>query len=180
MSSASKRPNRPSTASRKLRRIGIQPDILAVRCKTPLRDDARRKISLFASVEQNCVIPCHDAPSIYKVPEVLENQGMLKSIAERLGLQRATPKWGKLEGHSRIILKIRGFDQNSSHRQACKSSPESYVSIYHALLHATGISKKVDVYWIDSEKFENGGQQNLSMLKNFEGILVLADLEEGE
>jgi CTP synthase len=54
-----------------LRRIGIQPDILAVRCKTPLRDDARRKISLFASVEQNCVISCHDAPSIYKVPEVL-------------------------------------------------------------------------------------------------------------
>ena len=81
------------------------------------------------------------------------------------------PKWGKLEGHSRIILKIRGFDQNSSHRQACKARQRLLVSIYHALLHGS-ISKKVDVYWIDSEKFENGGQQNLSMLKNFEGILA--------
>src|SRR5574341_2266739 len=34
-----------------LRRIGIQPDFLAVRCKQPLSSEARRKISLFASVE---------------------------------------------------------------------------------------------------------------------------------
>src|SRR3989441_9014552 len=46
-----------------LRRIGIQPDILAVRCKTPLTRDTRRKISLFASVDQSSVVSCHDAPS---------------------------------------------------------------------------------------------------------------------
>lgn len=155
-----------------LRRIGIQPDILAVRCKTPLRDDARRKISLFASVEQNCVISCHDAPSIYKVPEVLENQGMLKSIAERLGLQRATPKWGNWKGIAESFSKYEGSIKIAVIGKYVKL-PDSYVSIYHALLHAgASISKKVDVYWIDSEKFENGGQQNLSMLKNFEGILV--------
>jgi CTP synthase len=51
--------------------------------------------------------------------------------------------------------------------------PDSYVSIYHALLHAgANIGKKVEVYWIDSEKFENGSQHNLSMLKNFEGVLA--------
>jgi CTP synthase len=155
-----------------LRRIGIQPDILAVRCKTPLRDDARRKISLFASVEQNCVISCHDAPSIYKVPEVLENQGMLKSIAERLGLQRTTPKWGNWKGIAESFSKYEGSIKIAVIGKYVKL-PDSYVSISHALLHAgASISKKVDVYWIDSEKFENGGQQNLSMLKNFEGILV--------
>ena len=78
-----------------LRRIGIQPDILAVRCKTPLTSEARRKISLFASINEDCVISCHDAPSIYKVPEVLASQGMIKVIAKKLLLRNCSPKWGE-------------------------------------------------------------------------------------
>jgi CTP synthase len=155
-----------------LRRIGIQPDILAVRCKTPLRDDARRKISLFASVEQNCVISCHDAPSIYKVPEVLEKQGMLRSIAARLELQRKTPKWGDWKSIAESFSKHEGSIKIAVVGKYV-TLPDSYVSIYHALLHAgASIRKKVDVYWIDSEKFENHNEHDVSMLKNFEGILV--------
>jgi CTP synthase len=155
-----------------LRRIGIQPDILAVRCKTPLRDDARLKISLFASVEQNCVISCHDSPSIYKVPQVLENQGMLKSIAERLGLRSTTPRWGNWKAIAESFSKYEGSIKIAVIGKYVKLQ-DSYVSIYHALLHSgASIGKKVDVYWIDSEKFENGGQQNLPMLKNFDGVLA--------
>ena len=155
-----------------LRRIGIQPDILAVRCKTPLREDARRKISLFASVEQNCVISCHDASSIYKVPEVLETQGMLKSIAVRLGLQKTTPNWDNWKNVAASFSKHDGSIKIAVVGKYVKL-PDSYVSIYHALLHAgASIGKKVEVYWIDSEKFENGSQHNLSMLKNFEGVLA--------
>ncbi|MDQ4050597.1 MAG: CTP synthase (glutamine hydrolyzing) [Thermoproteota archaeon] len=155
-----------------LRRIGIQPDILAVRCKTPLRDDARRKISLFASVEKDCVISCHDAPSIYKVPEVLENQGMLKSIAGRLGLQKPTPNWDNWKIVAESFLKCQGSIKVAVVGKYVKL-PDSYVSIYHALMHAgASIGKKVEIYWIDSEKFENSGLPNLSMLKNFDGILA--------
>jgi CTP synthase len=155
-----------------LRRIGIQPDILAVRCKTPLRDDARRKISLFASIEENCVISCHDAPSIYKVPEVLETQGMLKSVADRLGLKNASPNWDNWKDIAGSFSKHEGSIKIAVVGKYVQL-PDSYVSIYHALLHAgASIGKKVEVYWIDSEKFENGSQHNLSMLKNFEGILA--------
>jgi CTP synthase len=155
-----------------LRRIGIQPDILAVRCKTPLREDARHKISLFASVQQDCVISCHDTPSIYKVPQVLENQGMLKSIADRLGLRSTVPIWGNWKSIAESFSKYEGSIKIAVIGKYVKL-PDSYVSIYHALLHSgASIGKKVDVYWIDSEKFENGGQQNLSMLKNFDGILA--------
>jgi CTP synthase len=155
-----------------LRRIGIQPDILAVRCKTPLRDDARHKISLFASVEQNCVISCHDAPSIYKVPQVLENQGMLKSIAERIGLRSSTPRWGNWKAIAESFSKYEGSIKIAVTGKYVKLQ-DSYVSIYHALLHSgASIGKKVDVYWIDSEKFENDGEQNLPMLKNFDGVLA--------
>ncbi len=155
-----------------LRRIGIQPDILAVRCKTPLSGDARRKISLFASVEEKCVISCHDAPSIYKVPEVLESQGTLKVISERLALKRSTPQWGNWKAIAESFSKNDG-----SVRIAVVGKyvtlPDSYVSVYHALSHAgASIGKKIEIQWIDSEKFENGGQQNLSMLKNFDGVLA--------
>jgi CTP synthase len=155
-----------------LRRIGIQPDILAVRCKTPLSNDARRKISLFASVEQNCVISCHDAPSIYKVPEVLEIQGMLKSISGRLGLQNSTPQWGSWKAIAESFSKHEGSVKIAVVGKYVKL-PDSYVSVYHALLHAgASIGKKVDVYWIDSENFENQNEHDVSMLKNFEGILA--------
>jgi len=155
-----------------LRRIGIQPDILAVRCKTPLRDDARRKISLFASIEQSCVISCHDAPSIYKVPEVLECQGMLRSVAGRLELERATPIWDNWKAIAESFSKHDGVIKIAVVGKYVKL-PDSYVSVYHALLHAgASIGKKVEVYWIDSEKFEIDSEQNLSMLKNFDGILA--------
>ena len=155
-----------------LRRIGIQPDILAVRCKTPLRDDARRKISLFASIEKNCVISCHDAPSIYKVPEVLESQGILRSVAGRLELERATPIWDNWKAIAESFSKHEGVIKIAVVGKYVKL-PDSYVSVYHALLHAgASIGKKVEVYWIDSEKFEIDSEQNLSMLKNFDGILA--------
>jgi CTP synthase len=155
-----------------LRRIGIQPDILAVRCKTPLSNDARRKISLFASVEEKCVISCHDAPSIYKIPEVLQNQGMLKAISERLGLRRSTPQWNNWKAIAESFSKYDGSVKIAVVGKYV-TLPDSYVSIYQALSHAgASIGKKVEVYWIDSEKFENGTAHNLSILKNFEGILV--------
>jgi CTP synthase len=155
-----------------LRRIGIQPDLLAVRCKTPLSEDARRKISLFASVEEKCVISCHDAPTIYKVPDVLESQGMLKSISERLALRRSTPQWGNW----RAIAE--SFSKNDRVVKIAVvgkyvTLPDSYVSVYHALSHAgASIGRKVEIQWIDSEKFENGSQQKLSLLNNFDGVLA--------
>src|SRR5213596_1268636 len=52
-----------------LRRIGVHPYILAVRCQKPLNKEARHKISMFASIKEQCVISCHDCSSIYDVPE---------------------------------------------------------------------------------------------------------------
>jgi CTP synthase len=176
-----------------LRRIGIQPDILAIRCRTPLTSEARRKISLFGSVNEDCVISCHDTPSIYKVPEVLANQGMIKVIGKKLLLRNCSPKWGEWKSIAKSF-----YDSKGSIKIAIVgkyvSLPDSYVSVYHALSHAAAhIGKKIDIEWIESEKFENrpgnhasdeGGnnyslgyrktenKNNLSYLKGFDGILI--------
>ena len=54
-----------------LRRIGIQPDILCVRCTQPLLEKTRKKISLFTNVSSDDVFSCHDVESIFMIPHVL-------------------------------------------------------------------------------------------------------------
>ena len=49
--------------------------------------------------------------------------------------------------------------------------PDSYVSVYHALSHAGAkIGKRVEISWLDSEKFENGTR--VSTLKEYDGVLA--------
>jgi CTP synthase len=159
-----------------LRRIGIQPDILAVRCKTPLTLEARRKISLFASIKEDSVISSHDAPSIYKIPEVLESQGIVKVIADKLLFRNCTPKWGNWKTITKSFHQYNG-SINIAIVGKYVSLPDSYVSIYHALLHAgANIGRKVEVEWIESESLEGGGggggEKKLDCLKKFDGILI--------
>src|SRR5215208_1887863 len=155
-----------------LRRIGIQPDILAVRCKNPLTLEARRKISLFASIKEESVISSHDAPSIYKIPEVLESQGIVKVIAHKLLFRNCTPRWGNWKTIARSFHEYNG-SVNIAIVGKYVSLPDSYVSIYHALLHAgANIGKKVEVKWIESERLEEEGERKLDCLKKFDGILI--------
>src|SRR2546422_9222517 len=115
-----------------LRRIGIQPDILAIRCKTPLTSEARHKISLFGSVNEDCVMSCHDTPSIYKVPEVLANQGMIKVIRKKLLLRNCSPKWGEWKSIAKSFYDSKGCIRIAIVGKYV-SLPDSYVSVYHAL-----------------------------------------------
>ena len=156
-----------------LRRIGIQPDILAVRCKTKITSEARRKISLFASIEENSVISCHDAPSIYKVPELLESQGMLGVIAEKLHLNNCTPRWLNWRSVTKSFHTYEGSIKIAIVGKYV-SLPDSYVSVYHALSHAgASIGKKVEVDWIESEKLEDHNDaRGLDHLRSYNGILV--------
>ncbi len=177
-----------------LRRIGIQPDILAVRCRNPLTSDARRKISLFASVDEDCVISCHDTPSVYMVPEVLAKQGMIKVIAKKMRLKACFPRWGEWKTISKSFSRSKGCLRIAVVGKYV-TLPDSYVSVYHALSHAAAhLGTKIDIEWIESERFENGqnygsnrelevvmknGTDNheellgkLSNLRAFDGILV--------
>lgn len=153
-----------------LRRIGIQPDILAVRCKIKLSNETKKKISLFASIAENCVISSHDADSIYSIPELLASQGLMNTITKKLDLPKRQIKYQNWKSIAKSFT-----TQNKNIRIAIVGKyvtlPDSYVSIYHALSHAgakNGI--QVHIEWIESEKFED--KDNLDYLDNFDGILI--------
>ncbi len=152
-----------------LRRIGIQPDIVAVRCKIELDRDVRRKIALFANVEEGAVISSHDAPSIYTVPEVLQKQDMVFTVARKLGMGSVSFDWGDW---AEVLSSYKSLGEELRIAMVGKyvKLADSYVSVNHALGHAGAkIGRRVEIERIDSETLENG---NLARLEEYDGILV--------
>ena len=154
---------------KELREIGIQPDILLCRADRPVPVEERRKIALFCNVAPEAVIEALDAPSIYKIPEMLHNQMLDEIVCHRLAiLARAADLsvWNKLvhslENPERFV--------DVAFVGKYVDLTESYKSLIEALVHA-GIQThaKVRIHYLDSEELERNG---CGALKNMDAILV--------
>lgn len=154
-----------------LRRIGIQPDLLAVRCTRPLEMAARKKISLFSNVTERDVFSCHDAESILLVPQMLYDQGIIDVIFKKfgkVGLVNTSANWDKWNA---IIHSFQNARESVKIAMVGKyvKLADSYVSVNHALKHAGAkIGKNVIIDWIDSEEL-NG---DVNKLASYNGIIV--------
>lgn len=154
-----------------LRRIGIQPDFLAVRCTVPLEEKTKNKIALFTNVTTNDVLSCHDVKSIFKVPQMLYNQGIMDSIFTKfgkVGMLNTATNWDKWNSISNTMTDQEGQKIKIAMVGKYVTLPDSYVSVNHALNHAGAqIKKSVEIDWIDSESITNH-----SILSKYDGILV--------
>ncbi|MBP3221183.1 MAG: CTP synthase [Neisseriaceae bacterium] len=154
---------------KELRSIGIQPDMLICRMDRPLPDDEKRKIALFCNVEERAVMSCYDADSIYKIPQMLYEQGIDKIICEQLQLNVPDADltlWQKIvyaQEHPKSAVKIAMVGKYVD-------LTESYKSLTEALKHA-GIHTEtaVEIQYIDSESIEKNGTGSL---KDADAILV--------
>lgn len=152
-----------------LRRIGIQPDYLAVRCTKPLQKKTKEKLALFTGVNISDVLSCHDAKSIFEIPKILYEQGIVDSIFRKfghVGLMDSSRDWDSW--NSVVDSMVRG---GRTVRIAMVGKyvtlTDSYVSVNQALRHAAadlGVSVKIDL--IDSEVIQNG------TISKYDGILV--------
>jgi CTP synthase len=154
---------------KELREIGIQPDVLLCRADREIPVEERRKIALFCNVAPEAVIEALDAPSIYKIPEMLHNQMLDEIVCHKLAiLARAADLsvWNKLV-HS-LDNPQRFVDVAFVGKYV--DLTESYKSLIEALVHA-GIHthSKVRIHYLDSEDLERDG---CGALKNMDAILV--------
>ena len=154
---------------KELRGIGIQPDILVCRSEEPLADAERKKIALFTNVAENSVFVSLDQDSIYKVPEVLHEQGLDDIVVAKLGLDC---KAADLSEWSNVISRLEMPKHSVDVAMVGKymDLTESYKSLSEALIHA-GIhtQTKVNIYYFDSEDIEKNGADCLS---NMSAVLV--------
>lgn len=154
-----------------LRRIGIQPDFLAVRCTLPLEEKTKKKIALFSNVTVNDVLSCHDAESIFQVPQILYDQGILDSIFTKfgkVGMVNASANWDRWNEIAESMINHKNQKVKIAMVGKYVTLPDSYVSVNQALKHAGAkIGTSVEIDWIDSESIPD-----YSILSQYDGILV--------
>ena len=153
----------------KLREIGIFPTALICRADRPIPEDERAKISLFSNVREDAVISMWDVDSIYKVPKMLNQQGLDRIVCEELGLNLPPADllvWEKL------VTALQNPQHTVTIGMVGKyvDLTESYKSLIEALRHA-GIhtATRVNIEYIDSEELESATMQGL---EHFDAILV--------
>ncbi len=154
---------------KELRSIGIQPDILVCRSEQSLPSEQRAKIALFTNVEERAVISAVDVDDLYKIPLVLNEQGLDDIVVDKLRLDvppADLSKWQSVvdtkanpEAEVDIALVGKYVDLR-----------DSYISLTEALLHA-GIQTRtrVNIHYVEAEDLENEGT---GCLNEVDAILV--------
>uniref|UniRef100_A0AAX7SEU6 CTP synthase n=1 Tax=Astatotilapia calliptera TaxID=8154 RepID=A0AAX7SEU6_ASTCA len=142
---------------RELRGLGLSADLIVCRCTTPLETSVKEKISMFCHVEPTQVICVHDVSSIYRVPLLLEDQGVVRYLCERLNLpiemrpRKMLTKWKEMADRSDRLLEHVSIALVGKYTKLA----DSYTSVIKALEHsALAINHKLEVKYIDSADLE--------------------------
>jgi len=156
---------------KELRSIGIQPDILLVRCDRPIPEGERKKLSLFCNVRQSAVIPGLDVGTIYEVPLAYHKEGFDDEVLAAFGIEAApAPKLDRWLG---IVNRIKNPEGEVNIAVVGKYTvlKDAYKSLIEALVHG-GIANnvRVKIEWIESEVFEK--EDPAPYLDHVHGILV--------
>ncbi|KAG0357400.1 CTP synthase [Gamsiella multidivaricata] len=158
---------KPTQASiRDLRGLGLSPDLIACRCeKTGLDDGIQAKISMFCHVQPNQVLAVRDCSSVYHVPELLKDQGLIDFLWKRLNIEKTIRiteplrikgadmwiKWNQLTAaqerlHDTVTIVLVGKYTNLQ---------DSYASVVKALEHASlNCRKKLIMKWVEASDLE--------------------------
>lgn len=153
----------------KLREIGVYPDALLCRADRRIPDDERAKISLFSNVREDAVISVWDADSIYKIPQMLHDQGLDDIVCKKLQLD---PPPANLKVWSDLVYALEHPEKEVSICMVGKyvDLTESYKSLIEAVRHA-GIHArcKINLDYLDSEEIESIGTDHLA---KYDAVLV--------
>ena len=151
----------------KMREIGIQPDILVCRTEEPISRATRDKLAMFTNVRADSVMSLPDQDTIYKVPLVLQSEGLDDKVCELLNIWSREPK---LDEWKRIVHTLENPKQRVSIGVVGKyvDLAESYKSLHEALIHG-GIANNaaVDIVYVDAADvaaYEETASRNLQQV----------------
>ncbi len=154
---------------KELRSIGIQPDILVCRSEQMLPDEQRRKIALFTNVAENAVISAVDVDDLYKIPALMQAQGLDEIIVRQFGL--TLPEADLSEWAEIVSAKLNPEDEvNIAMVGKYVDLRDSYISLSEALLHG-GIHTRtrVNIHYFESQQIEDEG---VACLRDMDGVVV--------
>ncbi|MCD7934773.1 MAG: CTP synthase, partial [Oscillospiraceae bacterium] len=136
---------------KELQGMGINPDLIVLRCDRPLESAVFKKISMFCNVKPDCVIENITLPNLYEAPLMLEKSNFSSVVCRELGLDVPAPdltEWTALVEH----IKNRKYTVNIGLVGKYVGLHDAYLSVAEALHHAGyALSAHVEIRWIDSE-----------------------------
>lgn len=149
---------------------GLQPDIIVARSEHPLDRSIRKKIAQFCNVEMEDVIASLDAPTIYQVPLLMQEEGLDSRVIEKLQLEAGEPDLERWKGFVEAVrnpsseIKIALVGKYVEHHDA-------YKSIVEAFIHSGAVNDcKVKIKWIHSDEVDHENVEE--KLGDVSGILV--------
>ena len=155
---------------KELQGMGINPDIIVLRCDRPLEESIFRKIALFCNVTQECVIENLTLPDLYEAPLMLENSGFSEVVCKRLGITAPRPR---LDEWREMVRRIKSAKSKTEIALVGKYTElhDAYLSVAEALRHAGySLGTHVEIRWVDSEKLT---EDNIAReLSGVSGIIV--------
>ena len=163
------KPTQHSVAA--LRNIGIQPDGLVLRADRDIPEEMTRKISLMCDVEDDGVVACPDAPSIYDIPKVLHSEGLDAYVVRRLGLPFRDVDW-TVWGD--LLERVHQPTETVTIAVVGKyvDLPDAYLSVTEAV-RAGGFAHraKVEMRWVPSDDCASAAGA-ATALAGVHGVLV--------
>ena len=154
-----------------LRSIGIQPDAIVCRSDRTLPESIKKKIALMCDVDIRAVVNAADAPSIYAIPTVLDNEGLDAYIINALSLKAGEIDWTRW---SSVLSAVNEPKHEVTIALVGKyiELPDAYLSVTEAL-RAGGFAHqaKVNIRWVASDLCESE-EGAASKLADVDGICI--------
>ena len=155
---------------KELQGMGINPNIIVLRCDEPLEDSIFKKISLFCNVKPDCVIENITLPVLYEAPIMLEKSNFSSIVCRELGIH--APEIDMSEW-AEMLDRIHNRTENITIGLVGKYTQlhDAYLSVAEALRHAGYVyAARVNIKWIDSETIT---EENITdILSDCNGIIV--------
>lgn len=161
-----------------LNSLGVQPDFIVGRAEHDIDDKRKEKIAYGAGLPIENIISNPDLPSVYLLPDKLEEEKLPEKIIKKLGIKA---KKLDLTNWHKLVKKVNFVNDRSLpvdrlvkiaiigkyQKTGDYILEDSYVSVIEALKHAGyKLGIKPMVTWLNAEDFDE------KSLINFDGIII--------
>lgn len=155
---------------KELQGMGINPNIIVLRCDEPLEKSIFQKISLFCNVKPDCVIENITLPCLYEAPLMLEKSNFSSVVCRELNID--APEADLTEWTNMVErIKARHEDVEIGLVGKYVQLHDAYLSVAEALRHAGYThNSHVNIHWIDSETITKETANDV--LGGLDGIIV--------
>lgn len=135
--------------------MGLSPQLIVCRSERPLLPETRRKLALFCQVAPEAVVSVHDVSNTYRIPMMMQEQGVCNLLISTLQLVWRLPT--RLEKWERMASKADGAREKVTICLVGKYTglSDAYLSVIRALEHAgMAVQRTVEVTWVESSDLE--------------------------